>query len=165
MDVLKNWVLSLTAGALACSLVSALAPKGKSGAALRLVCGLVTAALLLGPLRSFDFAAYAGQLAALRTEGEALSADAEETARRARLTVIGESCCAYISDKAAGLGITGLRVRVTVTEDAETGEARPYSAELGGEAADAEKAELSRWIEGELGIPRERQDWSDRDED
>ncbi len=164
MDALKSWVLGLTAGALVCSLVLALAPKGRSAAALRLVCGLVTAALLLGPLRSFDFAAYAGGLAAHRAAGETLAEEAAKEARRARLEVIGGACCAYISDKAAELGLGGLSVSVTVTEDGETGAARPWSAELGGEAADAEKAELARWIEGELGIPRERQRWGEADE-
>ncbi len=159
MGALKGWVLGLTAGAMVCALVSALVPKGKSAAAVRLVCGLVTAALLLGPLRGFDFGAYAGSLASLRLEGERLSASASEEARLARLRVIGEESAAYISDKAAALGIKSLSVSVTVREGDAEGEALPYSAELGGEAADAEKAELARWIEGELGIPRERQRW------
>lgn len=159
MEAVKSWVLGLAAGAMVCAVVSTLTPKGKSAAAMRLVCGLVTAALLLGPLRSFDFDAYAAGLASLRQEGERLSASATEEARLTRLRVIGEGCAAYISDKAAALGIDGISVSVTVREEDATGEALPYSAELGGEAADAKKAELARWIEGELGIPRERQRW------
>ena len=164
MDALRSWVLGLTAGALVCSVLAALAPKGKNGAAFRLACGLVTAVLLLGPLRNFDFASCAARLAAGRRAGESLAAEAAEEGRQRRLEVIGQECGAYIWDKAADLGVENFTVRVTVREESGTGLPQPYSAVLGGEAADAKKAELSRWIEGELGIPRERQKWGEADE-
>ena len=74
----------------------------------------------------------------------------EETALKAG---IAERTEAYISDKAAALGGT-VRARVETRTGAD-GVPLPWSAELEGDYTE----ELAQWMETELGIPRERQDW------
>ena len=67
---------------------------------------------------------------------------------------IAERTAAYISDKAAGLGLT-VTVRVE-TEPGADGTPLPERVYLEGTKSE----ELSHWLAEELGIPAERQVWN-----
>ena len=70
---------------------------------------------------------------------------------------IEERTAAYISDKADALGLE-VKVRVE-TAPGEAGVSLPVKAEVTGPRSE----ELASYMENELGIPRERQVWHERE--
>ena len=164
MDVLRNWIIGICAGALICGMVQAIAPKSGSGNAVKLACGFMTAALLIGPVKSFDFEEYALSMAEIRALGSEYAHEAIRGSEERIKSVIEDSCEAYILDKAAELGADGIYAAVSAEVDAGGAYPYPYSVELGGEAEEVLRKKLSSYIEGELGIPAERQYWSGENE-
>ena len=164
MEVIKNWIIGICAGAIICAIAGALAPKGKSGNAVKLACGFMTVALLIGPISTFDFQQYAQGLSELKSMGDTYAGQAINMGGDILKSVIESDCETYILDKAEEIGISGLHANVSA--EIEDGEdyPYPYSVELGGEAEGEQRKRLSSYIEGELGIPAERQDWSGENE-
>lgn len=162
METIRSWIVGLCAGALICGMVQALVPKG--GSALRLACGFMTVALLIGPLREFDFEEYALRIGEIRAAGDGYVSEALSGGEKQMKTVIESSCEAYILDKAAELGIARASAAVSakITDGGEY--PYPYSVALGGEAGEEQRKKLNSYIEGELGIPAGRQYWSGDDE-
>ena len=152
IDAVRSWLTSIAAVTLMLTVVQTMVPEGT----LRKISGftgglLLLAALLqpvlktdLGRLR-LDFSDYEEAVAARAAELDA--AGKEELA-----AIIAGRTAAYISDKADALGV---RVRVRVETEEREGIPIPVSVELEGPWS----AELSVWIEAELGIPAERQVW------
>lgn len=160
MSVIRGWILSICAGAVLCGAVQALTPQGKNGSAVRLACGFLTVALLIGPLRDFDFDQYALSMSRIKSVGEQYAGEALSGGEEMLGTVIERESETYILDKAEELGIAGATADVSAKLFEEEGYPYPYSVELGGEAASEQRNALSSYIEGELGIPAERQYWS-----
>ena len=93
-----------------------------------------------------------GRAVAKRQE-ELTAAGNEEMA-----SIIETRTAAYISDKADALGVS-VTVRVR-TEPGEGGVPIPFRVELTGPRSEA----LAAYMEGELGIPQERQVWYDEED-
>ena len=164
METLRSWIIGICAGALICSIARAIAPKSGSGSAVRLACGFMTVALLIGPLKDFDFEEYALRLGEIRTEGGEYAKEAISSGEEHIKTVIEQRCEAYILDKAAELGIENAAAVVSAKITDGGKYPYPYSVELGGEADGGQRKRLSSFIEGELGVPDGRQYWSGEDE-
>lgn len=164
METLRSWIIGLCAGALICGIVQAVVPKSGSGSAVRLACGFMTVALLIGPLKSFDFEEYALRLGEIRAEGGQYASEAINGGEEQLKSVIEDGCEAYILDKAAELGIANATAAVSAKITDGGTYPYPYSVELGGEAEGEQKKKLSSYIEGELGVPAGRQYWSGEDE-
>ena len=164
MEIIGRWISGICAGALICGIAQAVTPKINSAAAARLACGFMMLALLLGPLRSFDFQTYASELGRIRNEGNKVAEQAMSSGDELFAAVMENDCETYILDKANKLGVINASVRVHAAQGENEEYPYPYSAELGGEAESGQKRELSLYIEGELGIPAQRQYWSDEDE-
>ena len=156
-EALESWVRALAAAGLFTGAVLTLAPGGKQGKVLRLVCALLVLVVLLSPLSVPDFDAYAEELSRQRYLGPELSAKGEQDALRLLGTIIQEKTEAYILDKAEGLEVPVLRTRVTLAAGEEV--PYPWSAELWLEGPAPGAPLLAEALEGELGIPVERQVW------
>ena len=85
---------------------------------------------------------------------EERQAELEDAEDEALAQGIAERTAAYISDKAAGLGLT-VTVRVETAPGAD-GTPLPERVYLEGTRSE----ELSAWLAEELGIPAERQVWN-----
>lgn len=157
MEGLESWVRALAAAGLFTGAVLTLAPGGRPGKTLRLICALLLTAVLLSPLGKLDFSAYAEELSRQRLLGLELSRRGQLSARDLLGGIIREKTEAYILDKAAGLGMTGLRVRVDLAYGEEV--PYPWSAELWAGRGDPRAEALAEVLEGELGIPEARQLW------
>ena len=152
MDGIRQWLLGILAAAMGLSLLYALLPKGAVRAAAKATGGLILLLAVLGPAAGLD-------LSDLAVRYEDLSRDMEqqtETYRRegqAQLELgIRQRTAAYISEKAASLGID---CRVQVEVRTEDGLPLPYGASL-----DVERDQvLSDYMAQELGIPASRQSW------
>lgn len=151
MDGIRQWLLGVLA-AMALSLLYALLPKGAVRGAARATGGLILLLVVLGPLAGLD-------LSDLALRYEDLSRDVERQAEayrqegQAQLELgIQQRTAAYISEKAAQLGLS-CRPRVeTAWRDGV-----PYPS---GVTLDiAENQALAEVLTDELGIPPSQQHW------
>lgn len=151
MEGLRQWIISLTALCMLLALARVLVPGGTMSRVAAFVGGLVLLAALARPLSELGAVRlalpdYAGEI-------ERLQRQLEEENEAALADGIAERTEAYISDKAASMGLAGAcRVETRAGED---GIPLPWSVEL----EMPRSAELAAWIEEELDIPSERQVW------
>jgi hypothetical protein len=161
LDTLRTWILGIAAAALISGIAGALTPPGKARRVVSLVCGFLTIALMLAPLREFDLGRYASYQVEFNEQRGVYGIRLENENERLVKAIIEERGAAYILDKAAQLGIEYLRAEVA----ARAGEAGaypvPWEAALRGEATEEQRAKLGGSIEAELGIPAARQRWED----
>lgn len=152
IEALRQYIISVVAAALLCSLVTGVMPGGRAKQIIKVVCGLFLAYTVLQGLTGMEWrmpsltdiaADDARQAAAL---GESLGEDA-------MAQIIMEQTQAYILDKAAALGLA-LEAEVTLDENLV-----PQAVTLMGQAAPYERRQLQSAIALELGIPKERQQW------
>jgi hypothetical protein len=157
MTLLRQWVLGVAGAAVFCAMAQELTPKGRVKSVQRLLCGIVMALALVRPLLELDFESYSISLAEYRRDTAELSTRAEEISDSLSRTLIQEKCAAYILDKAAQLGLKVTSAEVELHWSGE-GVWYPTAAEISGEYDER----LSRLIETELGISRDRQKWSEK---
>lgn len=164
LQTIRTWIIGICAGAIICAIAQTVAPKSRSGSAVKLACGFMTAALLIGPIKSFDFQQYALSLSEIKGRGGMYAQNAMVHGGDMLKSVIEEQSETYILDKAEELGIQNAFADVYAATAGEGEYPLPYSVELGGEAELGQRKKLSAYIEGELGIPAVRQYWSGEDE-
>ena len=152
----RTWLLGLVGAAVFCALFSELTPPGPVKRVQRVVCALLLSAALLLPLRQLDLEAFALNAARSREQAAALTGSAEELSQRLNRTYIQAELEAYILDKAHTLGaqLSGAAFTLHWSSD---GLWYPTEVRLDGPYHRG----LSECIEGELGIPAEKQRWSD----
>ena len=158
IGVLSEWVRSLAVGAVFCGAVLLLAPEGKEKRAVKLTCTLMLTILLITPLRRLDARQLTELLTLQRTEESRLTEDTDELSMEICSRIIREETEEYIWDAAQRLGIGKLGIRLRLKET--HGLPCPWSIELTGEVTASQKEKLALLLEGELGIPEERQTWS-----
>jgi stage III sporulation protein AF len=140
-----------------------LSPEGRVKKAVRLICGVCVMLSLLNGIKDFDITAYSRSMAEYRADAEKMLRDSEEEREHLKKEYIEERCEAYILDKAAEAGVELSDVKV-VLEWSTEGYWYPVEAEIRGEGDEGARYTLSKTIESELGIPVEKQSWSDTDE-
>ncbi len=148
---MREWLLAVTAAALAAALAQALVPKGAVRTVVAMAAGMVLLLTALEPLTKAEAAP--GGLGELLENWE-VPETGEET-RQVLKTLIAEKTGAYILDKGRSLGVQ-CRAKVTVADDA-SGWPVPWQVEVWGTWTQAQKQALSRAVEEELNIPGERQ--------
>ena len=153
--MLKQWILGITCAALIGALAESLSPPGRVKKAGRLAVGLLLLLAMVKPLGGLDFDALAGALAEYRPDGAAYEQALEEKSGAVLKTIIEERTNAYIYSKAKTLGME-CAAEVTYYYGPD-GEVRPEAVVVRGEFTENQRAGLSRALEGELGIPAERQ--------
>ena len=140
MEALGKWLLSVSATALAVSVLQTLIPED----GIRRV--------------GADLSALTVSLEDWTEQVEQRTAELEQAQTNALAEGIEERTAAYISDKAATLGLT-VTARVE-TETGEDGIPIPSAVEVDGPRS----PELETYIAQELGIPPERQVWNGQDD-
>ena len=147
------------------SLISlSLTPRGRVRNVTKLVCGIVAIITLIKPAVGFDFGAYSLNLARYREAIAGREEKLHNANERLLRTIIEEECAAYILDKAQVLSARAELVAVTAKWGVE-GFWYPYEVRLKLHGGEREKELLSGLIEAELGIPWERQYWSEDEGD
>ncbi|MBR2888762.1 MAG: hypothetical protein IKC09_00630 [Oscillospiraceae bacterium] len=148
--------MSVTAAAVLCALVNSLSgSRGMAGAVLKMVTGLVMAAVILGPLEKHWDLDLNRRFQELDQQVSAAVAKGEEISQNALRQRIKQETEAYILDKAARLGLT-LEVRVDLSDDDLP---VPVGVTLRGAVSPAARAELEAMIRQDLGIGKEGQVW------
>lgn len=155
MDALRSWMSTLVAVTLLLSLVQALIPEGGVRRIASFTGGLILLAVLLRPLLNVELLQFRLEWEDLRESMWEQQVNLEEETRSALAGRIAESTAAYISDKAAEMGLDAVPcVRTICRED---GVILPDRVEL----PIPYSAPLSAYIQQELGIPAERQVWDE----
>ena len=155
MEHVRQWLTSIVTVSLLLSVIQSLVPQGSLRRVSSFLGGLVLLAILLAPLPGLDFAGL--EVPDWQKETEEVRRKLEAEEESALAAGIAGQTEAYISDKAAALGLT-VQARVE-TRTGEDGVPVPWSADMEGGYAE----ELAQWIEAELDIPRERQVWHGRE--
>jgi len=147
--------MGIAGAAIVCAVASEITPAGAVKNVQRIICGIVMAIAFVFPLISFDFGAYSINVAKYRDEADAITANAEEISNRYQRTIIEESSAAYILDKAESLSLDVSGAQVVAAWDS-SGVWYLASVTVYG----SYDARLSAYIESELGIEGEMQNWS-----
>lgn len=154
LTALRNWMTEILIASVFLSVAEKLVPEGSVRKIASMTGGLILLTVLVRPMAHFRSAGFQ-----LDTENYAAAIQERQTELReenenALSELIEERTAAYISDKAAGLGLT-VTVRVE-TEPGADGTPLPERVYLEGTKSE----ELSHWLAEELGIPAERQVWN-----
>ena len=154
IGLIRQWLTAVVLVTMRLSVAQTLVPEGTVRKITSFIGGLLLLVVMLQPLLRTD-------LGSLRIHAEDYAAAIEErqvelesAENEALAQGIAERTAAYISDKAAGLGLT-VTVRVE-TEPGADGTPLPERVYLEGTKSE----ELSHWLAEELGIPAERQVWN-----
>lgn len=157
MELVRSWLIGVTAAAMAVALADSLAPDGAVKKIGKLAGGLLLVVAILRPVVGLDYAAMSGILTDYRVEAEGYSSALETENMLLMKTIIEERTGAYIQDKAAELGMV-CTAEVTCQAD-EDGSPYPASVIVYGELTQGQVDTLSRTIEGDLAIPEQNQQY------
>lgn len=155
MEGVRTWLLAVTAAALLAAAAEQLAPEGAARRGVRLVCGLMLLAVMLRPLSGLLELSPRDLFAEERAAAQASVREGTRAREEQLSELIARETGAYIVDKAAALGAE-CSARVTCGRT-EEGLLLPVAAEVTGALTPAQREELARLMEEELGIPEENQ--------
>lgn len=157
METIRQYLLSLTAAAVLCGIITTLVPgKGASQKLVKLLSGLLLTLAALQPVARLDLNKFLTNWDFALSQGEYAAADGEIIARDAMAKLIKDNCEAYILDKATEFG---LRITAQVSLNGEE-IPKPVSVVIVGSASPYAKSQLQRIISDDLGIPKEAQTWT-----
>ncbi|MCL2843062.1 MAG: hypothetical protein FWE28_06280 [Oscillospiraceae bacterium] len=162
-ELIRTWLLGLTAAAFLTTIAMTLTPKGRPRAVVGLVSGLVTIVALIAPIVEFDFHAYARDTSGFEAQLEAQLEEMEAAQERLTSLLISQRSQAYIWDKAERLGLGHLTVEVATTQGAD-GWPVPDRVWVVGAVSPGDRQILSEFLTDTFGIPVNRQYWSESDE-
>ena len=160
MTFFRAWILGLTGASILAALAGQLTPEGPVKKVTGFVCGVMLAGILLSPILRSDRESLSRALAEYRQTEAELTSDVEEREARLVRTYIQEQCRAYILDEAQLLGITDLSCTVRAKWRDESWV--PYEVTLITDAPADARRRLEDYLDGELGIPPERQRWNEK---
>ncbi len=153
MELVRQWLLSVTCAALMAALADGLMPKGAVKQVGKLVCALVLLCAVLRPVLSVQLPDTGQLLSGVRGKVEDSRAGLEQDSEQMLKTLIERECGAYIVDKAAMLGAV-CRAQVECKADA-TGVWKPDRAYVAGLLDNGQRKELTALVHSELGISPE----------
>lgn len=154
VDGLRQYIFSVTAAALICSILMSLVRGGFAKELIRLVCGLLLTLTVLRPMVNLDFGIMDEYPASLTRNAESVSAEGERMAKETMTDIIKAQSEAYILDKAAAWN-------ASVSVDITVGDSQiPESAVLRGEISPQTREHLEVILETDLGITKENQIWT-----
>lgn len=155
MEWLRRWLLSMTCAAMIAALANALCPEGFPKKLTRMAGGLLLLLAALGPVRRLDENALGDALAKYRAQQSGYTqamTGQEETIK----SIIARETAAYISDKAAALGIQDPQVWVECRLTPE-GFPAPQSVRVRGSGADSAWQALSKAITADFALDEQAQ--------
>jgi len=156
MDNIRQYLLTVTAAALICGIVTVFRSKqGTFNAVLKLCTSLFLVLSVISPwlnVRILDFKTYAE---GITQDAQSAVNDGEIFAQQQMSTIIKEQAETYILDKATSMG---LKLEVEVKLDSSD-PPLPMAVTVTGPVSPYTKARLSQCITDDLGIPKEKQEW------
>ena len=136
-----------------------LAPEGGSKRILSLLCAAALLSSVLMPCTDFSFTDYAKELARMKEEEHRLLEKGEEVNERLNRLVIAQEYETYIRDRAAALELELFAVDLQFAWSVD-GFWVPEAVSIQYSGPENQRDKLALVLQAELGIPREKQDWS-----
>lgn len=155
MEVMRNWLLSVTCAAMVLTISETLVPEGSIRKICRLAGGLVLLLAAVNPILKLDERELAQALNEYRMVAQDYGDALAEKNNLLYKTIIEENTAAYILDKAEGLGIS-CKAEVVVHYD-EEGNPYPDAVRIIGKWTEEQREQLGAILEHELGVPIQRQ--------
>lgn len=155
VDLIREYLIRVTAAALICGVATKLIHKGVIGSVIKLSAGIFMALTVISPLINIQLDSIADFTFDIQSAADAAAAEGEISAREAMAQIISEQTAAYILNKAETLGAM-LTVEVTVSEDEYQ---IPSAVKIEGSVSPYAKSVLSAYISENLGISTEEQTW------
>lgn len=152
MGVVREYLISVTAAALICSVAVKLVRNGTVGAVIKLLTGILMALVVLMPLLQIRLGNLELYIDDVRSEAGIVAGNGETMAKKAMEEIISQRVQTYILDKAGSLGAV-LSVHVGL-EDCV-----PCCVTLEGSISPYSKSVLQEYIRTQLGIDVEDQIW------
>ena len=155
MEALRSYILSVSAAAIFCGMVTALA--GKSGTAssvLKLMTGVVMAVVIIRPITEVSAVNLGRYLDVLNADAAAAVEAGTAYAKSETSLRIKQQLEAYILDKAGDLSLD-ISADVALDEQAMV----PAAVVIRGEASPYARSVLETLLREELGIPEEGITW------
>lgn len=159
MGTFTNWIRGLVAASVMTALSAQMIPRGPVKKITEVVCGVMLMGFLLNPIAKADGTAFSYALADYRRMTAELTQDMEAEEKQLLRAYIEQKCGAYILDEAQALGMTDLEAQVYASWENESW--IPKEVHFKGQCSDGQRAQLTGFVEAELGIPRERQIWNE----
>lgn len=156
MDAIRSYLLTVTGAALVCAVAQKIPIKGASSAVIKLLCAVFMTLTALSPLVNLELPRLEAVTGDIWSAAQDTASMGENLSRDAMAQIIKEQSEAYILDKAADLGVS-LSVSVSVSTDALPVPERVW---LQGSVSPYVKAELTDYMENQLGIDRKEQIWT-----
>ena len=156
MEAVRQYLLSVTAAAIVCSIINRVIGKtGTYAAIVKLITGLFLVFTVISPFAKLQIADLPAYMDSLTVDADLVVKDGQQTARDAVREIIKAEAEAYILDKAAALDLT-VEAEVIVSD---TDIPQPCAVTLRGSASPYAKQRLQQLIANDLGIPEEKQTW------
>lgn len=155
MELIRNWILTVTAASMIIALAEAVMPEGTVKKIGTFTGGLVIMVGILQPLLGLDYEALSTMAAEVNGTVAEVQEESEQAGTEYWERIIEERTAAYILDKAAAIGtVTDVSVSCETGED---GMPAPASVRITGTLSEQQQAQLEAMIETDLGIPAQRQ--------
>lgn len=153
---MKNYVISIVACAIICSIACSLFDsKGSTGKMIKILTGILMTATILIPLKNFDSYKISGYFNFASMEANEYVEEGKKDFRNNVNDIIKSQTEAYILDKANSMELD-ISVEVELSDENSV----PCGIRVTGSVAPYEKNILSDYIEETLGIPKENQKWT-----
>lgn len=156
MAGIREYILSVCAAAIICSVVTVLT-HGKTTVSqlVKLCSGIFLSLIVIRPLTDIDLTVFADLTFSHISAAEEAASTGKNLASDALTDIIKGRCEAYILDKAETLGAE-ITVEVTVSQDDIP---VPVTAVIQGNVSPFAKSQLMSLLCNQLGIPKEDQKW------
>lgn len=156
MDTLRAYLLAVSGAALLCGIINRFLGKERTGQLVKVLTGLLLVITIIQPLGNVCTDFFEDFSIQLSDDAESAVALGEKQTQKALADIIKTESGAYILQKASELGIE-VQVTVEVTNsDIPT----PVAVRITGAAAPFAKTQLQSFIEQQLGISKENQQWT-----
>ena len=137
------------------SAAMSLAPEGSVRKMMNIACTVVLMSNLLSAVKDFDYKNYSLEIAKYKDREKTFLANSEQVNERLNKSFIEQSYSAYILDKAKELNVDVGEIKVTAVWSTE-GLWLPDTVQINCGYSQC----LSEYIEVELGIGKQRQEWN-----
>ena len=153
MTAVRQYIISVTAAAMLCSILTAIVGGKQIKPIWKLIVGIFLTLTAIRPLADIDLGAVPTLAEGYTLQAEEAVMTGKELMDSQKQTIIKSRLESYILDKAEGMGVT-LTVDILLDEHG-----LPVSAQLNGDVSPGAKSRLQSIIAVDLGIPKEAQIW------
>ena len=154
---MKEYILSVIATAILCAIIkSFVGEKSATAKIVGLLCGIAIAITVVKPLKDIKFHNIPSFLHSISADADKYIQEGTNAAEKSLAGIIKSQTEAYILDKADRMG---LDISVEVELDDKSGNA-PVGVRIVGKISPYAKEVLSSFLQDDLGIAKEKQQWN-----